>query len=137
MPDGNPRVGAALISCRSCGSSGLQEIISLGEIPLANSLLGAEQLEEPEARYPLEVVFCPICSLVQITATVAPELLFRNYLYFSSFSATMMGATGPNVSSLKTLMSRVTFPRTVGWKYRPSWPPPHRTSAPLATASCT
>ena len=90
MPDGNPRVGAALISCRSCGNSGLQEIISLGEIPLANSLLGAEQLEEPEARYPLEVVFCPACSLVQITATVAPELLFRNYLYFSSFSATML-----------------------------------------------
>lgn len=77
-------------SCRCCGSSGLQEIISLGEIPLANSLLGAEQLEEPEARYPLEVVFCPVCSLVQITATVAPELLFRNYLYFSSFSATML-----------------------------------------------
>lgn len=90
MPDGKPRVGAALISCRSCGSSGLQEIISLGEIPLANSLLGAEQLEEPEARYPLEVVFCPVCSLVQITATVAPELLFRHYLYFSSFSATML-----------------------------------------------
>ncbi|MBI2348763.1 MAG: methyltransferase domain-containing protein, partial [Deltaproteobacteria bacterium] len=90
MPDGKPRVGAALISCRSCGGSGLQEIISLGEIPLANSLLGAEQLEEPEARYPLEAVFCPACSLVQITATVAPELLFRNYLYFSSFSATML-----------------------------------------------
>ncbi len=83
-------MGAALISCRSCGGSGLQEIISLGEIPLANSLLCAEQLEAPEPRYPLEVVFCPACSLVQITATVAPELLFRNYLYFSSFSATML-----------------------------------------------
>jgi SAM-dependent methyltransferase len=35
-------------------------------------------------------VFCPNCSLVQITETVPPEKLFREYLYFSSFSDTML-----------------------------------------------
>jgi len=78
------------LSCRSCGSSGLQEIISLGEIPLANSLLTAEQLSQREAKYPLDVVFCPACSLVQITKTVSPEMLFRNYFYFSSVSETVL-----------------------------------------------
>lgn len=79
-----------LLSCRSCGSERLEEIISLGEIPLANSLLTAENLSHPEARYPLDVVFCPTCSLVQITITMPPEKLFQNYFYFSSVSETML-----------------------------------------------
>ena len=77
-------------SCRSCGGSKLEKILQLGEVPLANALLTAEQLEQPEPKYPLELVFCPICSLIQITATVSPEVLFRDYFYFSSFSETML-----------------------------------------------
>jgi SAM-dependent methyltransferase len=46
--------------------------------------------EGPEARYPLDLVFCATCTLVQITETVPPEELFREYLYFSSFSDTML-----------------------------------------------
>lgn len=79
-----------LLSCRSCGGERLEEIISLGEIPLANSLLTAENLSHLEARYPLDVVFCPTCSLVQITITMPPEKLFQNYFYFSSVSETML-----------------------------------------------
>lgn len=57
---------------------------------MANSLLTAEQLGEPEDSYPLEVVFCHECALLQITETVPAEKLFREYLYFSSFSSTML-----------------------------------------------
>jgi SAM-dependent methyltransferase len=46
--------------------------------------------EGPEPRYPLDLVFCPACALVQITETVPPEQLFSDYLYFSSFSDTML-----------------------------------------------
>ena len=46
--------------------------------------------EPPEARFPLDLVFCPDCTLVQITETVPPEQLFSDYLYFSSFSDTML-----------------------------------------------
>ena len=53
-------------------------------------LLTAEQLTEPEAVYPLELVFCPACTLVQITETVPPEQLFREYFYLSSFSDTLL-----------------------------------------------
>ncbi|MGA2629701.1 MAG: class I SAM-dependent methyltransferase [Terriglobia bacterium] len=76
--------------CRSCGSSDLEMVLSLGQTPLANALLTAEQLEQPEGRYPLELAFCKSCSLVQILETVPPETLFRNYLYFSSFSDTVL-----------------------------------------------
>jgi len=77
-------------SCRSCDNPALREILSLGRTPLANALLTKEQLSEPEATYPLDLVFCPYCMLVQITETVPPEVLFRDYLYFSSFSDTIL-----------------------------------------------
>jgi hypothetical protein len=79
-----------VIRCRSCQAADPEAVLSLGEHPLANALLTAAELSQPEERYPLELVFCPSCSLLQITETVPPEKLFRNYLYFSSFSETMV-----------------------------------------------
>jgi hypothetical protein len=76
--------------CRSCGEGGLVDILSLGHTPLANALLTAEQLDQAQSSYPLDLVFCPSCTLVQITETVPPELLFREYLYFSSFADTVL-----------------------------------------------
>lgn len=76
--------------CRICGNNNLISLLSLGSLPLANGLLTAEQLIAPEPRFPLDVVLCPNCSLMQITETVPPELLFSNYSYFSSFSDTML-----------------------------------------------
>jgi len=81
---------SASLECRSCGQTDLQLVLSLGSLPLANALVTAEQLDQPESTYPLELAFCPKCSLVQITETVPPEELFRDYLYFSSFSDTML-----------------------------------------------
>lgn len=77
-------------TCRSCGGADLRPILSLGHTPLANSLLTEADLEHPEPVYPLDVVFCPDCTLVQITETVPPAELFSDYLYFSSFSETML-----------------------------------------------
>ena len=65
-------------------------VLSLGKTPLANALLTSEQLGGPEPRFPLDLVRCTTCALVQITETVPPEILFRDYLYFSSYSDTMM-----------------------------------------------
>jgi SAM-dependent methyltransferase len=76
--------------CRSCGASNLVRILSLGEMPLPNDLPDKFQLETAPETFPLDLVFCPDCSLVQITETVPPERLFRNYLYFSSYSTTMI-----------------------------------------------
>jgi len=76
--------------CRSCGAEHLPTILSLGRTPLANSLLRREQLNAAEENYPLDLVFCAACTLVQISETVPPERLFRDYLYFSSYSDTML-----------------------------------------------
>lgn len=76
--------------CRVCGAGGLESVLSLGRTPLANALLNADQLTAREPVYPLDLAFCAHCSLVQITETVPPEQLFREYAYFSSFSDTML-----------------------------------------------
>lgn len=84
-------------ACRSCGYAELQHVLSLGRTPLANALLTEQQLNESsplggcrEETYPLDLVFCAQCSLVQITETVSREKLFGEYVYFSSFSETML-----------------------------------------------
>lgn len=89
-PSSGDAVPSSRVVCRSCGDDGLATILSLGRTPLANALLSAEQLSEPEATYPLDLVFCEQCALVQITETVPPEKLFREYFYLSSFSDTML-----------------------------------------------
>ncbi len=90
----------AIAACRSCGGQDLELVLSLGSTPLANSLLQREQLDDPEPRFPLDLVFCPACTLVQITETVPPEQLFRDYLYFSSFSDTVLANARELVSRL-------------------------------------
>ncbi len=77
-------------SCISCGAKALSKILSLGGMPLANSLVRPELADEPETRYPLCLVLCEQCALVQIDCIVPPQELFAHYLYFSSFSETML-----------------------------------------------
>ena len=79
-----------MVSCRSCGATPLESVLDLGTTPLANALVTKTQLDAPEPRFPLELAICKGCSLVQILETVPPEQMFRNYLYFSSFSETML-----------------------------------------------
>jgi hypothetical protein len=77
--------------CRGCGASSIEPILSLGATPLANSCPRPDDLlAGPEARYPLDLVRCTTCALVQITEVVPPEVLFRDYLYLSSYSTTML-----------------------------------------------
>ncbi len=53
-------------------------------------MLSEADLASPEEQWPLDLVRCEDCSLVQITETVPPESLFSDYAYFSSFSDTMV-----------------------------------------------
>lgn len=73
--------------CRSCSSTAIRRVLDLGMTPLADNLVGASALGKPEPVFPLEVVFCETCGLVQIKETVPPEQLFcQDYPYYSSFA---------------------------------------------------
>jgi SAM-dependent methyltransferase len=77
-------------ACRACRHEELSLLLSLGKTPLANAFLNPDQLGRPEPHYPLDLAICPRCSLVQLGETVPPDQLFTEYLYFSSFSETML-----------------------------------------------
>jgi len=72
------------MSCRSC-KTGIIEFFPLGQMPPINSFLKKEEIAD-EKKYNLSVGFCPECYLVQLIDTIAPEELFKNYIYFSSTS---------------------------------------------------
>jgi len=72
------------LECRSCRSQDIEPVLSFGDQPLANRLLDAEGLNQDEPTFPLSVVVCRSCWLLQLEETVSPELLFEDYAYASS-----------------------------------------------------
>ncbi|HEY8370845.1 MAG TPA: class I SAM-dependent methyltransferase, partial [Thermodesulfobacteriota bacterium] len=88
-------------ACRSCGRPSPEPILSFGTTPLADRLLTRDDLDRPEPMAPLDLAFCPGCSLVQITTTVSPDVLFGgDYPYFSSVSDTLMAHSRRNALEL-------------------------------------
>lgn len=73
--------------CRSCGSKELIPVFSLGLQPLANSFRTAD--EEQDGFVPLNVLFCPQCTLAQLSVVVNPKILYENYPYVTSPTETM------------------------------------------------
>lgn len=76
--------------CRICGSRDLDRFLELGETPLANAFVAPERPDDPEARFPLDVLRCSSCGLVQLSVVVRPDILFGHYLYATSASAPMV-----------------------------------------------
>jgi SAM-dependent methyltransferase len=89
------------LKCRSCGEQGLELILSFGTTPLADRLLTEDQLAKPEITAPLDLMFCPRCSLVQISVSVDPKILFcEDYPYFSSVSKALLEHSRRNALEL-------------------------------------
>ena len=72
--------------CRSCGGPLSVTMADLGLQPPSNAFLGSPAAITQEKRYPLRAKVCDTCKLVQLDYDVAPEELFGNYVYFSSYS---------------------------------------------------
>jgi len=88
-------------TCRLCGGNNLRLILSFGDTPLADRLLTRDDLKKPELSAALDLVFCPQCTLVQITESVSPEILFcQDYPYFSSVSPALLAHSRENAVDL-------------------------------------
>lgn len=74
-------------ACRSCGTPLTRTLVDLGKTPLANSYVPPQDAATPDEYYPLHARVCETCFLVQVDDVVPPEAIFRDYAYFSSFSA--------------------------------------------------
>jgi hypothetical protein len=77
---------ASTEKCRQCKSAIYHLFIDLGHSPLCERFLKAHQLSQMEPYYPLKVMVCEQCFLVQIPEFVSPRDIFSEYAYFSSYS---------------------------------------------------
>ena len=79
------------MNCRFCNTPVRHELLDLVNSPPANSFLTLEQLNEPEVYYPLRVLVCENCFLVQIDEyKKSTEIFDQDYVYFSSYSSTWL-----------------------------------------------
>jgi SAM-dependent methyltransferase len=79
------------MKCRHCGSDLRLTLIDLGQSPPSNAYLTFEGLSKPESVYPLRVLVCETCWLVQTEDFVRREELFASdYAYFSGYSASWL-----------------------------------------------
>ena len=75
------------MKCRHCGAEISLTLVDLGSAPPSNAYLTALTMRRPEKWFPLEVLVCESCWLVQAKAySRAAELFNEEYAYFSSFS---------------------------------------------------
>jgi len=79
------------MNCRFCKTHVTTEFADLINSPASNSYLTAEQLNEPEVFYPLKVMVCHNCFLVQVDEYKKSSDIFNSdYAYFSSFSSSWL-----------------------------------------------
>jgi SAM-dependent methyltransferase len=72
--------------CRACGGRLAVTMADLGMQPASNAFIESQAGFGREKRYPLRAKVCETCKLVQVDYDVAPQELFGNYVYFSSYS---------------------------------------------------
>lgn len=79
------------MECRNCGSALEMVLLDLGSSPLSNAYLTDASLRRSEKWFPLRVLVCQKCWLVQAEAySLAAEIFNDEYSYFSSFSDAWM-----------------------------------------------
>src|SRR3990167_8806159 len=71
--------------CRICGHTKFDSVIDFGMCPLVNSLIEKEDLDKKEKVYPLEVVRCKKCALVQTKQPIDTHEIYtaQDYLYYT------------------------------------------------------
>ena len=79
------------MKCRHCHSELRLVFADLGSAPPSNAYLTADMLSAPEKRFPLRVLVCENCWLVQTEDFAKPDELFEpDYAYFSGYSDTWL-----------------------------------------------
>lgn len=76
--------------CRFCEEPLSHTFVDLGASPPSNSFLSHDALQRMEPFYPLHAYVCDECFLVQLSHSITPDEIFRQYAYFSSYSDTWL-----------------------------------------------
>lgn len=90
------------MKCRHCAAEVHLPFLDLGSAPPSNAYLDAGALNAPETWFPLRVLVCESCWLVQTEDHAGREALFtEDYAYFSSFSSSWLAHAQAYVRSMR------------------------------------
>jgi SAM-dependent methyltransferase len=79
------------MKCHHCASELKLPLVDLGSAPFSNAYLTNQTLKAPEKWFPLHVLVCERCWLVQIEGIALEQELFdADYAYFSAFSTSWL-----------------------------------------------
>ncbi len=67
-------------TCRLCNGRDLELVLQLTPTPPVDAYVSADQLDEAQETFPLDVFLCHACGHVQLLDVVSPEVLFGNYI---------------------------------------------------------
>ena len=78
-------------SCQVCGSRNLENVLDLGYQPLCNEFLSANEPIRPLTFYPLNLCYCPDCSLAQLDHIIPTEFIFGDqFTYLTGASKSLV-----------------------------------------------
>lgn len=90
------------MKCRHCGSPLQLPFLDLGSAPPSNAYLPEAALRAPETWFPLRLLVCETCWLVQTEDHAGREALFTDdYAYFSSFSSSWLAHADAYVQTMR------------------------------------
>lgn len=79
------------MKCRHCSNNLNLRFLDLGSAPPSNAYLTITSIELPEIWFPLRILVCETCWLVQTEDHAGREALFsEDYAYFSSYSSSWL-----------------------------------------------
>ena len=82
-----------ITECRSCGSTNLTPILSLGS-QFPSNFIEPDSIPNEKEQIPLELIFCENqdCGLLQLKHTASRESLYKEYWFRSSVNEKMVEA---------------------------------------------
>jgi len=91
------------MKCRHCAAELDRVCLDLGSAPPSNAYLSEAALRAPEVWYPLRLLVCERCWLVQTEDHAGREALFSDdYAYFSSFSSSWLAHARAYVEAMRS-----------------------------------
>jgi SAM-dependent methyltransferase len=79
-----------ITKCRLCNSTEIKLALRLRPSAIADDFPREDELSVEQPTYPLDLFLCDHCSHVQLGYVVDPNILFKDYIYTSSISTSLL-----------------------------------------------
>lgn len=88
--------------CRLCLVTSLRQVLPLEPSPIADAYVPAARMKESQPRFPMDLYQCDGCGHVQLLDVVSADALFKDYIYNTSDSASLVEHFRRYVETLAT-----------------------------------